>query len=125
MELKKEIEIRKELLNQMVPPVVRSEIVQLNERYSEIYHLVKENVNHFTNGMIILREERPDAFVARGMGCSGGGRTAQEALDNLHAALVNDKIMNPEKYKEKVMFSYDRSKDRFAKTSDRRYFTFS
>jgi hypothetical protein len=74
--------------------------------------------------MVILREDTPNWFTARGMGCSGGGRTAQEALDNLHAALVNDKIMNPEKYKEKVTFSYDRSKDRFAKTSDR-YFTFS
>ena len=53
MELKKEIEVRKELLNQMVgtlyPPVIRGEIIDLNERYSEIYHLVKENVEYLTN----------------------------------------------------------------------------
>lgn len=53
MELKKEIEIRKELLRVMVgqlyPPILSSELVRLNKVYSEIYHLVKENVAYFTN----------------------------------------------------------------------------
>jgi hypothetical protein len=73
--------------------------------------------------MVIVREELPNCFVARYNGCSGGGNTEHEALENLHNALVNDKIMNPEKYKEKIILSYERSKDRFAKSSDR-YFTY-
>jgi hypothetical protein len=54
MELKKEIEVRKELLRVMVgqlyPSIVSIELRRLNERYSELYYLVKENVNYFTNG---------------------------------------------------------------------------
>lgn len=53
IELNKEIKIRKELLNQMVgqlyPPVIRGELIDLNERYLEIYHLVKENVDYLIN----------------------------------------------------------------------------
>ena len=54
MEIIKEIEIRKALLNvkvgQLYPSIVRSKLVRLNERYAEIYWLVEENVTYFTDG---------------------------------------------------------------------------
>lgn len=50
-ELKKEVEIRKDLIKQMVgtvyPSIVSNEIEKINERYSEIYWHIKENIDYF------------------------------------------------------------------------------
>lgn len=66
--------------------------------------------------MIIVREETPKWFIARSHGCSGGGSTESEARENLHNAMINDKIMNPEKYEEKEILHYDRTNNRYFST---------
>jgi hypothetical protein len=61
---------------------------------------------------MIVEKIADDCFVVRHNGCSGGGSTLDKAKENLEHALINDRIMNPEKYKEKVTLVYDRSNNK-------------
>ena len=65
--------------------------------------------------MITVKQVGPNDFIARGYGCSGGGRTESEAREQLHNAMINDKIMNPEKYQLKETLIYDRTNNRYSK----------
>lgn len=62
--------------------------------------------------MISIEEIAPRIFIARCNGCSGGGSSEYEAKEQLYHAMINDRIMNPEKYKAKETLIYDRTNNR-------------